>query len=98
MNPAIDEILTDLGTAGEGEVNGVPFANNASGVIYNADLFDQYGVEPPGTYSELVAAAQTFQDAGVLPFYATLSHAWTSLPAWNSLSANHRPEDFFQGR
>jgi raffinose/stachyose/melibiose transport system substrate-binding protein len=95
VNPAILEILTDLGTYAEGEVNGVPFANNADGVIYNKDLFAEHGVEPPQTWSEMVDALNTFQAAGVQPVFATLQDAWTSLPAWNALASNLAPEDFF---
>lgn len=95
VNPAILEILTDLGTYAEGEVNGVPFANNADGVIYNKDLFAEHGVEPPQTWSEMVDALNTFQAAGVQPVFATLQDAWTSLPAWNALASNLPPEDFF---
>ena len=49
VNPAITQILVDLGTSGEGEINGVPFANNADGVIYNKDLFAEHGIEVPTT-------------------------------------------------
>jgi raffinose/stachyose/melibiose transport system substrate-binding protein len=36
-----------------------------SGIYYNKDLFEQYGVEPPTTWDELVAACDTFTEAGV---------------------------------
>jgi raffinose/stachyose/melibiose transport system substrate-binding protein len=36
-----------------------------SGIYYNKDLFEQYGVEPPTTWDELVAACETFTEAGV---------------------------------
>ena len=39
VNPAFVEVIAQLGAGGEGEVNGVPFAGNASGVLYNEDLF-----------------------------------------------------------
>ncbi len=89
VNPAIVKILTDLGTSGEGEVNGIPFANNADGIIYNKDLFAKYGVEVPTTWDELIAAADTFKANGVQPFYITLKDAWTSLPLWNALASNN---------
>ena len=96
VNPAIVKILTDLGTGGAGdEVNGIPFANNADGVIYNKDLFADYGVEVPTTWDEMIAAADTFQEAGIPPFYITLKDAWTSLPLWNALASNLPPEDFW---
>jgi raffinose/stachyose/melibiose transport system substrate-binding protein len=96
INPAILEIINDLGVANEGEVNGLPFANNADGVIYNKDLFEQHGVEVPTTWDELLAAIETFEAAGVTPIYATLLEQWTSLPSWNALAANLPPEDFWE--
>ena len=96
VNPAIVKILTDLGTGGDDdEINGVPFANNADGVIYNKDLFAEHGVEVPTTWDELIAVADTFQAAGIPPFYITLKDAWTSLPAWNALASNLPPDDFW---
>ncbi|MFG1947482.1 ABC transporter substrate-binding protein [Nonomuraea sp. NPDC048826] len=98
VSPPIQRILNDLGVHREGEVNGLPFASNASGVIYNKDLFREHGVEPPRTWSELVAAAGTFRAAGVDPFYVTLADAWTTLPTFNALAANLPPPDFFDRR
>lgn len=95
IRPSILDIINDLGVANEGEVNGLPFANNADGVIYNKDLFAQYGVEVPTTWDELIAAAETFQQNDVLPFYVTLKDQWTSQPAWNALASNLAPDDFF---
>jgi raffinose/stachyose/melibiose transport system substrate-binding protein len=96
INPAILDIINALGTANPGEINGLPFANNADGVIYNKDLFEQYDVEVPTTWDEFIAAAETFQAAGVTPFYGTLLEQWTSLPAWNALAANLPPDDFWE--
>lgn len=95
VSPAIVQILTDLGTYQDGEVNGIPFANNADGVIYNKDLFAEHDVEPPTTWDEMIEVLETFQEAGVTPIYGTLQDAWTSLPAWNALASNLPPDDFF---
>lgn len=95
VNPAILKILTDLGSYEPGQVNGIPFANNADGVIYNTALFDDNGVEVPTTWDELLAAIDTFEQAGVTPIYGTLGDAWTSLPVWNALASNLPPDDFF---
>jgi raffinose/stachyose/melibiose transport system substrate-binding protein len=96
VNPAILDIINDLGTRAGGEVNGIPFANNADGVIYNKDLFAKHNVEPPATFDELIAAAEKFKAAGVPPFYFTLKDAWTALPAFNALASNLPPENFFE--
>lgn len=98
VNPGILDIINDLGTRNEGEVNGLPFASNADGVLYNRDLFARHGVAVPRTWNELIAAAQRFSDAGVLPFYATLKESWTALPAFNALASNLAPRDFFDQR
>ncbi|MFC4018119.1 ABC transporter substrate-binding protein [Micromonospora sp. GCM10011542] len=95
INPGILTIINDLGTGGPDEVNGIPFANNADGVLYNKDLFARYDVEVPRTWDELIRAARTFQAAGVQPFYGTLKDSWTILPAWNALSAYLPPPRFF---
>jgi raffinose/stachyose/melibiose transport system substrate-binding protein len=95
VNPAILDILNGLGTGGEDEVNGIPFASNADGIIYNKELFAQQGVAVPTTWDELIAAADKFQAAGVTPFYATLLDTWTSLPAWNALASNIAPPNEF---
>ena len=53
----------DLGRGGQGEVNGVPFAANASGLLYNEQLFAKYDVAVPKTFDELIAAAKKFKAA-----------------------------------
>ncbi len=95
INPAYLEIVQDLGASEDGAVNGIPFAANASGVLYNADLFAEHDVEVPTTWDELIAAAQTFADAGVQPVYATLADSWTAMPTFNALAAVLPPEDVF---
>ena len=95
IQPAILDIINALGVATDGEINGLPFANNAVGVIYNKDLFEQNEVEVPTTWDELIQAAQTFEAAGVTPFYGTLLEQWTSLPAWNALASNIQPPPEF---
>ncbi|SDY86003.1 raffinose/stachyose/melibiose transport system substrate-binding protein [Asanoa ishikariensis] len=96
VTPAILDIINALGTGGPGEVNGLPFANNANGVIYNKDLFARYDVRVPTTWPELITAAETFKAAGVTPFYATLKDSWTALPSFNVLAANLPPDDFWE--
>ncbi|POX57331.1 sugar ABC transporter substrate-binding protein [Streptomyces sp. Ru71] len=96
--PGVKKVLSDLGSGGKGELNGLPFASNASGVLYNKALFAQYGVAVPRTWNDLIAAAATFRKAGVTPFYGSLKDAWTSLPPFNQLAANLTPADFWKAR
>jgi raffinose/stachyose/melibiose transport system substrate-binding protein len=96
INPAIVDIINALGVAEDGEINGLPFANNASGVIYNKDLFEQHEVEIPTTWDEFIDVLETFEAAGVTPIYGTLLEQWTSLPSWNALASNVAPPaEFF---
>ncbi|MBX9245662.1 extracellular solute-binding protein [Actinotalea ferrariae] len=92
------DVVRELGAGSEGEVNGVPFAANASGVLYNVELFEQHGVEIPETFPDLVAAAETFDAAGVLPFYGMLGDAWTAQSPMAPLTAQGAPEGFFEAR
>ncbi|MFC7550866.1 ABC transporter substrate-binding protein [Plantactinospora sp. GCM10030261] len=95
VSPTYQTIVNDLGTAAPGEVNGIPFVANGDGVLYNKKLFAEHGVAVPRTWDELIAAAQTFRDAGITPFYGTIKDAWTVLAAWNALSAYLPPTEFF---
>ena len=88
------EIVTDLGQYDD-EVSGIPFALAASSIIYNKTIFAEHGVEVPQTWDELIAAADTFQAAGVTAFYGTLKDQWTIMPAFNNLGAVLQPENFF---
>ncbi|WP_164983810.1 ABC transporter substrate-binding protein [Cellulomonas endophytica] len=98
INPAYVEVVQALGQSTPGAVNGIPFAANASGVLYNVELFEAQGVEVPTTWEELVAAAETFQAAGITPFYGMLGDAWTAQSPLAPLTAQDAPEDFFEQR
>jgi raffinose/stachyose/melibiose transport system substrate-binding protein len=97
VNPAVQQIVQDLGTCSEGEdeVNALPFASNASGVLYNPEIFAENNVEVPTTWDEFIAAAHTFQDNGVNPFYCTLADPWTAGPAFVNLGGTLAPDGFF---
>ncbi len=94
INPAVQTILTDLGTSGD-EVNGLAYVNNANGIIYNAEIFEEQGLEVPTTWDELVAVCDALQEAGITPFYGTLADAWTTLPSFNGLGAYAAQDGFF---
>jgi raffinose/stachyose/melibiose transport system substrate-binding protein len=98
VNPAVQDIVQSLGTCaadGADEVNALPFASNASGILYNPDIFAANGVEVPTTWTELIAAADTFQANGVSPFYCTMKDSWTAAPAFVNLGGTLMPDGFF---
>jgi raffinose/stachyose/melibiose transport system substrate-binding protein len=98
VNPAYVDVVHKLGAAAPGEVNGVPFAANASAVIYNEELFAEHGVTVPQTWDELIAVAQTFEDAGVTPFQGMLADAWTGQAPLAPIVPQTTPEDFWEER
>ncbi|TDN90699.1 ABC transporter substrate-binding protein [Microbacterium sp. BK668] len=94
INPAVQDILADLGTFGD-EVNGLGYVNNANGVIYNKAIFAEQGLEPPETWDEFLAVCDQLQAAGIQPFYGTLADSWTGIPSWNALGAYPAQDGFF---
>lgn len=98
VKPGYIEVLQSLGASEPGAVNGVPFAANASGVLYNEELFAEHGVTVPTTYDELIAAAKTFEAAGVTPFYGMLADAWTAQSPLAPITAQTAPDNFFPDR
>ena len=95
INPAVQEIIADLGTHGD-EVSGLGYVNNANGVIYNQEIFAAQGLEVPETWDELVAVCDALEAAGITPFYGTLADSWTGLPSFNALGAYPAMDDFFE--
>ena len=94
INPAVQEILAQLGNK-EGEVNSLGYVNNANGVIYNQEIFEEQGLEVPETWDEFIAVCDALQDAGITPFYGTLADSWTGLPSFNALGAYPSQGDFW---
>lgn len=88
INPAIASILDTLGTGGQGQTNGIAFADNGSGIIYNKDVFAQAGVEPPSTWAQLIEVCEELTAQGINPFYWATKDSWTSSPAFASLSGS----------
>lgn len=88
VTPSIAEILPTLGVGAPGENNGLPFANNGSGMIYNREIFDRHNLRPPTTWDELIAIADDLKGRGVDPFYWGFRDTWTGAPMFSSISAN----------
>lgn len=56
-----------------GQVDGVTYMTpsalgDAYGVFYNKDIFDQFGLEEPTTWDEMIAICDTLVENGVVPF------------------------------
>lgn len=71
----------------------VPYAANASGILYNRDMFEEHGWEIPETWSELIALCKEIKSEGILPFYFGFKDTWTCLAPWNSMAVDLAPAD-----
>ncbi|WP_206427089.1 extracellular solute-binding protein [Microbacterium sp. Y-01] len=94
IDPAALELVNELGRK-DTEQNTIPFSISTTGILYNAEVFDKLGVEVPQTWDELIAAADVFQAAGITPVVGTFADGWTLQFAFNALSGQLQPEDFF---
>jgi raffinose/stachyose/melibiose transport system substrate-binding protein len=91
---AYQNMVFDLHGDKSKTVYGIPYAANASGVLYNKEIFARYGVPIPQTWDEFLKAAETFKNNGVNPFLLTFADQWTLLPIWNSLVPSLIPARF----
>ncbi|WP_413452882.1 extracellular solute-binding protein [Georgenia phoenicis] len=98
VQEAYVEVIEELGAGEPGAVNGIPFAANASGALYNVELFEEHGREVPTTWTELLETAEYFEQQGIVPHYAMLADAWTAQAPMAPLTAQTQPEDFFVDR
>ncbi|SEN73856.1 ABC transporter substrate-binding protein [Lihuaxuella thermophila] len=68
MTDTIKPVLTDE----QGKVYALPLNEAKDGITYNADLLKQYGIEPPQTVDQLMAAAEQIKkksNGQVTPFF-----------------------------
>lgn len=63
-----------------------------TGVFYNKDLFAKYGVKVPTTWSELVAACNTFKGAGIGAMTAGGKDGWPVLVAGYGILLSAYPD------
>lgn len=69
-------------------VYAVPYAANAAGVLYNKDIFDEYGWEIPTTWDEFLALCEDIQAEGLQPFFFGFRDTWTCLAPWNAIAVD----------
>ena len=92
------QMVYDVNKDKEEKAYGVPYATNASGVIYNVDKFKELGLEIPKTWDEFIDVLDQIKDAGEQPLLMTYKDAWTSLCPWNSMAPDLQPDGFTDDR
>lgn len=76
LDPSMEDVVTDE----DGKVYTYPMNQAQDGVIYNADMLDEYGIEPPTNWDDFIAALETIRDeAGgqVAPLWIPGGDDWT---------------------
>lgn len=87
VQPAYKKMITSLYSGNK--LYAVPYATNASGVIYNKSLFAKAGIsETPTTWNEFINDCKILKAKGITPIEFTFKDSWTTLAIFNQLSSN----------
>ncbi len=71
----------------DGNIYAFPYAGNEYVVwYYNKAIFEQYNVEVPTTYEELLTAIKTFNDNGITPMSIFGSEGWITAAFYDVLA------------
>lgn len=92
------QMVYDVNRDKEEKAYGVPYAANASGVIYNVDKFKELNLEIPKTWDEFIAVLDRLKEAGEQPLLMTCKDTWTGLCPWNSMAPDLQPDGFTDDR
>lgn len=65
-----------------GRIYGIPFFPTVNTVWYNKKMFQQYGLKPPKTWSEMLTVCEKLKSHGVIPFAVGGKDSWTILHAF----------------
>ena len=60
-------------------VYAMPYMANASGVLYNKDMFEEHGWTIPTTWDEFTALCERIEAEGIQPLYFGFKDSWTCL-------------------
>ena len=74
-------------------VYAMPYMANASGVLYNKDMFEEHGWTIPTTWDEFTALCERIEAEGIQPLYFGFKDSWTCLAPWNAIVADLAQSD-----
>jgi ABC-type glycerol-3-phosphate transport system substrate-binding protein len=82
-----------------GNVMAVAFMANAQHLMYRKDILEQIGVEPPRTYEDMLAAAKTIRDQGIMdnPIGGAYAAGWNLAQEFNNMFLGHGGSHFKPG-
>lgn len=94
VKPVYMEMLNTLKLIPVEGVYGLPYVANAAGILFNVDIFNEYGWEIPETWDEFIALCEQIEaESDILPLYSGYKDTWTTLAPWNSIAASLAPND-----
>lgn len=76
IDPSVQALVNQFATY-KSETSALPYSITAAGMIYNTELFDQAGVDVPTSWTEFLAACETFKAKGIIPIEQTFKDTWT---------------------
>jgi raffinose/stachyose/melibiose transport system substrate-binding protein len=71
----------------------LPYVANCAGILYNKEMFEEYGWEIPSTWEEFTTLCETIQSQGITPLYLGFKDTWTCMAPWNALAVSLTPSD-----
>jgi ABC-type glycerol-3-phosphate transport system substrate-binding protein len=100
--PLTDQVpgLADIpeGTLGQvsygDEVLAVPFASQIWMFYYNTQIFDEYGLTPPETWSDLMGICETLSETDVAPLFIPAREGWVLSGYVDCIGATFLGDDY----
>lgn len=79
------------------KIYAVPYQNvSMSGIFYNKEMFDKYGLKEPSTLTELEEICETLKENSITPFALANSSKWTGSMYYMNLAARYGGLEPFQ--
>lgn len=60
----------------DGEIVGIPNDIETVGLFFNKTMFDEYGIDQPGTVGDLLEACEVLKGEGIIPFSVSDQEGW----------------------
>lgn len=92
------QMVYDVNQNREEKAYSIPYAVNASGVIYNTEIFRKLDLDEPDTWEDFLEVCEELKKAGEQPLLLPYKDAWTTMCAWNSMESDLWPTGFAEDR
>lgn len=94
IKPAYLQIDKDLEFIPQDGIYALPYVANCAGILYNREMFQQYGWEIPQTWTEFIELCETIKSTtDINPIYLGYKDTWTILAPWNALAVGIADSD-----